>query len=229
VLKVASAQYNAPRVGAITKDRRRDDILVAARDLLRQNGVEGFTMRALATRAGVSFVTVYNHFGAKRAIVQALATPPTLHFNDLLPGADGVIDDVFTALDNFVQYYLSDPELFRPVWLLLWEPAVDSAKSEVPLLASAFPPKLLSAAQELAVWRPEFEPARLLLLLDLIVRASMQAWASRQIAPSELSPSIGFAAALVLAGAASPAFVEPIQARAVRLRGESKSVLPKRD
>ena len=54
------------------KTERRQRIIRAARQLIRQTGNAGLSMRALAVRAGVSLATPYNLFGSKRAIVLAV-------------------------------------------------------------------------------------------------------------------------------------------------------------
>ena len=54
------------------KAERRHRIIAAARDLIKETGDTGLSMRAIAARAGVSLTTPYNLFGSKRAIVIAL-------------------------------------------------------------------------------------------------------------------------------------------------------------
>jgi len=51
---------------------RRDRIVAAARELIQETEETGFSMRALAERAGVSLVTPYKLFGSKLAGMQAL-------------------------------------------------------------------------------------------------------------------------------------------------------------
>lgn len=53
-------------------DRTRSTILAAARDLLTELG-PGSSLGKVAERAGVSRITVYNHFGSKAQLFQALA------------------------------------------------------------------------------------------------------------------------------------------------------------
>lgn len=52
----------------------RDIVLDAAERLLRKSETADFSMRALASEAGVSFATPFNHFGSKNAIMQALSS-----------------------------------------------------------------------------------------------------------------------------------------------------------
>src|SRR6185295_3324471 len=54
------------------KAERRARIIRAARELIRETGNAGLSMRAIASRAGVSLATPYNLLGSKRAIVLAV-------------------------------------------------------------------------------------------------------------------------------------------------------------
>ena len=51
---------------------RRARILAAARQIIAEEGVEGLAMRKLAERAGVVVRTLYNLYGSREAILQAL-------------------------------------------------------------------------------------------------------------------------------------------------------------
>ncbi|MDV9189945.1 TetR/AcrR family transcriptional regulator, partial [Streptomyces sp. SR27] len=53
--------------------RKRQAVLRAARDLFLREGF-GVGMDAIAAEAGVSKVTVYNHFGSKEALFTAVVT-----------------------------------------------------------------------------------------------------------------------------------------------------------
>ena len=54
------------------KEERRRRIITAARDLIRETGDAGLSMRAIASRAQVSLSTPSNLFGSKRAILIAV-------------------------------------------------------------------------------------------------------------------------------------------------------------
>src|SRR5262245_12972099 len=53
-------------------DAPRERILAAARELFASRGFEGATMEEIAARAGVARATVFNHFGSKHALVEAI-------------------------------------------------------------------------------------------------------------------------------------------------------------
>lgn len=64
----------------------RDEIVGAARRVLQEQGIEGFTVRAVAADLGASAMALYNHLPSKEAILDA-----TL---DGLLGELGLQDDV---------------------------------------------------------------------------------------------------------------------------------------
>lgn len=53
-------------------DRKRAEILAAATDVFREEGYDTTSMDRIAERAGASKRTVYNHFGSKEALFQAV-------------------------------------------------------------------------------------------------------------------------------------------------------------
>jgi AcrR family transcriptional regulator len=114
-------------------DRTRDRILTAARDLLAAGqGVAGFTVEAVAHRAGVARMTVYHRFGSKSGLLEAL-------FDSL--GARGGMgdlaaafqrDDPMAALDDylavFTGFWASDRVVIRRVRALAaLDPAFERA------------------------------------------------------------------------------------------------------
>ena len=50
----------------------RERIVAAARDLLEDDDAEGFSIDAVARRAGVARMTIYNQFESKAGLLEAL-------------------------------------------------------------------------------------------------------------------------------------------------------------
>jgi AcrR family transcriptional regulator len=74
----------------------RERIVTAARDLLEADEAEGFSIDAVARRAGVARMTVYNQFESKAGLLEAL-------FDSLaLRGPLGQMADIFKQPDVFV-------------------------------------------------------------------------------------------------------------------------------
>ena len=64
--------YNSPsRIVAASKTRQR--IVAAAAAILgTAEGISGFSLQAVAAKAGVTRLTVYNRFGSRRALLEAV-------------------------------------------------------------------------------------------------------------------------------------------------------------
>ena len=76
----------SPRPQRVT----RDDVLVAARDLLDAEGLDALTMRRLGAALGADPMTAYRHFAGKTELASALADEFWISLT--LPDVDGVGD-----------------------------------------------------------------------------------------------------------------------------------------
>lgn len=113
--------------GGLRGEPVRQRVIDAAERLLRE-GRADFSMRDLASGAGVSFATPFNHFGSKAAIMQALSErrigEMTRRFakRPLLPDT---ASRVFLAVDVAAAVMLEEPDVSRAVmgWLGTPSPA----------------------------------------------------------------------------------------------------------
>jgi AcrR family transcriptional regulator len=83
----------------------RERILEAARDLLEDDDAEGFSIDAVARRAGVARMTIYNQFDSKAGLLEALfdslaARGPFAQMGDIFNQ-----QDPFVALDEYVAIF----------------------------------------------------------------------------------------------------------------------------
>lgn len=95
----------------------RQRVIDAAERLLRR-GRADFSMRDLASEAGVSFATPFNQFGSKAAIMHALSgrriDAMAKRFAWMSPPADAA-GRVLLAIDTAVEVMLEEPEINRAV------------------------------------------------------------------------------------------------------------------
>ena len=103
------------------KNLRRGTILDVAERLIRETGGTDFPIRTLAAQADVAFATPFNLFGSKEGLLYSLLarsldqiTAAGLAFTEPRP-ADRVIETTRSAVASF----LADPELLRPLYLVL--------------------------------------------------------------------------------------------------------------
>src|SRR5262245_30625774 len=99
------------------KERRREQILDAARRLIRATGGTDFPMRRLADEAEVGLVTPYNLFGSKTGVLYALLNDSLGRLDravDVRPSAKPV-DAVLELAGIAADMYVSDPTFYRPL------------------------------------------------------------------------------------------------------------------
>jgi AcrR family transcriptional regulator len=204
------------------KAERRRRIVAAARDLIKETGDAGLSMRAIAARAGVSLTTPYNLFGSKRAIVIALLDD-VREFHERFSQLHrvGAVDRIFQAVSITLAYLADDPDFYRTLWTEALR--FDSKELRGELQSPqryGFWWALLNEARSEGALLPEVELDPLLRALDAVFVAGMLAWVLGAIEVSELEPHVGYGYALSLRGAASGDQAERIEKRLIAFQGE---------
>lgn len=187
------------------KAERRKRIVAAARDLIRETGDTGLSMRAIAARAGVSLTTPYALFGSKRGIVIALLEDIRA-FHERFSQLEqfGAIDRIFQAVEISLDYLAHDPDFYRTLWTEALR--FDSKELRGDLQSAerqAFWVSLLYEAQCDGALIPAVALDPLLRALDGIFVAAMLAWVLGAVETAELTAHVGYGYALALRGAAS--------------------------
>jgi AcrR family transcriptional regulator len=196
------------------KTERRQRIIRAARQLIRETGNAGLSMRALAVRAGVSLATPYNLFGSKRAIVLAVLQDARefhqrfAHLRSVDP-----LERIFSAVDMSISYYVADPPFYKTLWAAVFDTADEVRAAIYNPKRDAFWQALIEAAAEAGAIAPEIDLKLLLRQLDFQFRSVMLDWVVGEIAPEALAPMVRLGYALVLKGACSPDWRGPLHAR----------------
>lgn len=96
------------------KSQRREDIVNAARSLMREAGDPGFSMRTLAERAGVSIATPYNLFGSKQAILLAVLNDDLVAYEKALGELNAdAIDVLFESQALVSKLVQREPDFYR--------------------------------------------------------------------------------------------------------------------
>ncbi|MDP3197087.1 TetR/AcrR family transcriptional regulator [Tabrizicola sp.] len=98
----------------------RAALLAAAEDELTEKGVEGFSLRSVAKRAGVSHAAPAHHFGDTGGLLTALAAEGFTQFQDTLDarevGATDARDKAVRAGLGYLEFALARPALFRLIF-----------------------------------------------------------------------------------------------------------------
>lgn len=98
----------------------RAALLAAAEAELTEKGVEGFSLRSVAKRAGVSHAAPAHHFGDTGGLLTALAAEGFHSFQDTLDarevGAADARDKAVRAGLGYLEFALKRPALFRLIF-----------------------------------------------------------------------------------------------------------------
>ena len=98
----------------------RAALLAAAEAELTEKGVEGFSLRSVAKRAGVSHAAPAHHFGDTGGLLTALAAEGFQSFQDTLDarevGAADARDKAVRAGLGYLEFALKRPALFRLIF-----------------------------------------------------------------------------------------------------------------
>jgi AcrR family transcriptional regulator len=211
------------------KDERRRRIVTAARDLIRETGDAGVSMRAIADRADVSISTPYNLFGSKRAVVLAVLEDIrgfSERFAKLRPTS--ALERIFQVLSMSIRYYVDDPDFYRALWTGVFDMSRKEVRSDLVMPErDAFWLFLIDAAARDGALSPQIDTAMLLRSLDLAFAAAMLSWVVGALETAELEAVVGYGYALALRGAASPEW-QPFLAEKISSY-QSQMLRPRRD
>ena len=97
----------------------RPALLTAAEAVIAERGVDGFSLRETARRAGVSAAAPAHHFGDARGLLTALATEGFRRFGEALAAADVGEDRQARARSQglaYVRFALAEPAKFDLMW-----------------------------------------------------------------------------------------------------------------
>jgi AcrR family transcriptional regulator len=98
----------------------RSALLAAAEAELTDKGVEGFSLRSVAKRAGVSHAAPAHHFGDTNGLLTALAAEGFTRFQDTLDarerGTSDPRDRAVRAGFGYLEFAIARPALFRLIF-----------------------------------------------------------------------------------------------------------------
>ena len=104
--------------GATTRTRGR--VVAAVRDLLREGAFHEATVEQVAARAGVSRATLYQHFGSRLGLVDAIcetldANPELVAIRETVHDADAVAG-LERAIAHTVGFWASEEAVLEPLY-----------------------------------------------------------------------------------------------------------------
>lgn len=96
----------------------RSALIAAAREIIEEKGLDGFSLRAAARRAGVSPAAPAHHFGDVRGLLTAIGTVGFIEFGDAIEAAVGpeTRSTIVCRCHAYLDFALAKPGLFRLMW-----------------------------------------------------------------------------------------------------------------
>ena len=186
------------------KNQRRDDILEAARRLIRQSRDFSFSMRALAEEAGVSIATPYNLFGSKQAILLAVLDADLAHYQAALGALKAdAIDVLFEAVTLMTEHLTGEPDFYRSVLAGLSKEGGPRFRMMVSGPRYLMWKRLLGQAAEAGLIRHDLDPDAFAVTLSQLIFANVIEWAQGTLTPAEMDARIRYGLALALLAVAT--------------------------
>ncbi|HVB50561.1 MAG TPA: TetR/AcrR family transcriptional regulator [Acidimicrobiales bacterium] len=99
-------------------ERIGPEVLSAALEILDDEGPDGFTVRAIALRANVAPMAIYNHFDGLNGVLEALWIEGFEVFNEALTfHTNDATDDLHNAALGYRKFALEHPGLYTVMFL----------------------------------------------------------------------------------------------------------------
>lgn len=114
----------APRIADPARARETEAAIIeAARDLLADGGLPAVSMRAVASRVGVSATTIYNYFENKESLVERIVALGFQRFESYLARAMevhpvGSMDRVAATGEAYARFAVENVQYFRIIFTI---------------------------------------------------------------------------------------------------------------
>jgi len=205
------------------KQERREQVLIAARELIRDTGKTGFSMRALAQRAGLSLVTPYNLFGSKQAIMYALLDQDLLQFGqELSRSRQDPLGVLFRAVTLGMVYFSREPEFYRAVLFAVYTDGGTEYRSMFRGPRRAMWSQLVEDAVAGKFLRTDTDPEVFSTNLASIYFANILEWVAGETSLKEMEIRTHYGFGLALHGMARPGHRKRLEEEILRAQRRIK-------
>ena len=195
---------------------RRRAIVAAARSLMQETGQAGFSMRALADKAGVSIATPYNLFGSKQAVMYAVIDADLEEYQSRLEMLEtDELDTFFEALRLVTELYAPEPGFYRAVLFAAYGDGGTEFRAMFGGPRHAMWRRLVKEAQAAGHLIPELEPNSFTIHLGHVLFACTMEWVNGLLSLEEMQAHGQYGFAVALSGVATPAAARRLRQRAL--------------
>lgn len=200
----ARATSRAPGQRERAKDGRRRRIVQAAHDLLRSEAPDSLSGRTIAAHAGVSLSTVYNLFGSKDAVLEAVYAEDLAAYEELVRAraSRDTLERLFDAVDVAVALYRADPDFYRAT--MVRRPAAEPLDQAMRQPRNRFWEGLVLAMQADGFVRADADGAALARVLVYQFSGALGEWVAGDLALDRFARDIAFGFAATLMPFATP-------------------------
>lgn len=182
--------------------RRVERILGAARELIREGGVAGLSMRSLAQRANVAPMTTYNLIGSRDQVLLALVR------NEMggkgkgkktrLRVSSNHIDNIINLADYYSDYLREDPLYMKAIISTYYSIADAETRNVLDLPRRSWWAALIGRAANAGEIRVDADHVSLVMVLDMLLADALHEWVVGGIDIRELSIKTRFTFALAI-------------------------------
>jgi AcrR family transcriptional regulator len=114
----------APRA---SQEKRREELVLAAFDLIAEHGFEGLRTRDVAARVGVNIATLHYYFSTKESLIRGVLEEAMVRFRSTLAPHGSPADQLRNHLRAVRKLLVEDPELKAVMGELALRSARDSS------------------------------------------------------------------------------------------------------
>jgi AcrR family transcriptional regulator len=114
----------APRA---SQEKRREELVLAAFDLIAEHGFEGLRTRDVAARVGVNIATLHYYFPTKESLIRGVLEEAMVRFRSTLAPHGSPADQLRNHLRAVRKLLVDDPELKAVMGELALRSARDSS------------------------------------------------------------------------------------------------------
>jgi AcrR family transcriptional regulator len=205
------------------KAGRRQLILRTAAGMIAEAGSDGLTIRAIAARAGLSPVTVYNLFGSKHAVLKDLYTEDyqqlVTFFED--HASDDALIRIFDLIDLSARYYLKRLNYH----LALFTELIRHSNTDVAVgdwaTRSINMQRLLGSAVDAGYLHKDTPVETLAMMFIRVGKSVSQEWVDGSLEADQSRRELGVTYHLILSKFATAKAAEPLAEMAARYGIES--------
>ncbi len=186
------------------KDGRRRRIVQAAHDLLRREDIGSISGKTIAAHAGVSLSTVYNLFGSKDAVLEAVYADDLAAYEDKVAAcaSSDALERLFDAVEVAMDLYRSDADFYRAA---MWRRAPGE-----PLDAAMRQPRghfwqgLIVCVQSEGFLRDDTDSAAIARMLVYQFSGALSDWVAGTLSLDQFARDMAFGFAATLIPFATP-------------------------